>query len=333
MRKAFTMIELIIVIVILGIVAYIASGLIAQTFLAYNYTKTTTRANMKVENALTLIGNRLEYALPNTIVKRKSATNNLIAPINTAPADYEVLEWVGYDGDGFGATLYQNNGTALYYNPGWSGFCDIKNSDSTNIITPGSNLGLANTILKRLTREKYGTSTGLAGSAIFFPGNYDYYDIGYSNTSGYNSDKIAVIGGYTSTNSIRKLTLNNPVKRITEVYKIAWSAYAVVPTNCTTDANNVRSCDLELRYNFRPWLNTAGNIIEEYNKLGGSHKAYRSTIINNVTVFKTYATRNRVHIKLCVRENYDIGNKKASICKEKVVFRWWINKEEHSLCL
>jgi len=332
MRKAFTMIELIIVIVILGIVAYIASGLIAQTFLAYNYTKTTTRSNMKVENALTLIGNRLEYALPNTIVKRKSATDNSIAPINTAPADYEVLEWVGYDGDGFGATEYENNGTSFDYNPAWSGFCDIKNSNNQDILTPGSNLRLANTILKRLTQAKYGNK-GLAGSAIFFPGNYDYYDIGYSNTSGYNSDKIAVIYNYTSRPSERHLALNSQIKRITEVYKLAWSAYAVVPTNCTTDTNNVRSCDLELRYNFRPWLNTAGNIIEEYNILGGSHKAYHSTIINNVTVFKTYATQNRVHIKLCVRENYDIGNKKASICKEKVVFRWWINKEEHSLCL
>ncbi|RUM67143.1 MAG: type II secretion system protein, partial [Sulfurospirillum sp.] len=126
MRNAFTMIELIITMVILSIVSYIASGLIAKTYIGYNQTNAVHKANLKVENAISFIVNRLEYAIDGTVVKRKSATDASISSIDEAPDDYEVLEWVGYDKDGFEA----NDKIAGSYNErdqsAWSGFCDIK---------------------------------------------------------------------------------------------------------------------------------------------------------------------------------------------------------------
>jgi len=291
MKKAFTIIELIITMVILSIVAYIASSLIAKTYIGYNHTNTVNRANLKLEIALNEITNRLEYSIPNSIVKRKSATDTSISSISSAPLDYEVLEWVGMAKDSFNA-----NDTDL--KPAWSGFCNIKTSTKNSIVTAGSNLGLADNIIHRLSDNKADFNS--SNVAIFFIGEYDYQDIGYINSA---TNQIGIISSYSTD----RLNLANDLISISEMYKIAWSAYAVVPTNFNTTE---KTFDLELRYNFRPWIN------EHYN----DSSTPTTTLINNVTVFKTYATQNRVHIKLCIKDRYSL-NKTTSICKEKVVFR------------
>ena len=289
MKRAFTIIELIITMVILAIVAYIASGLIAKTYIGYNHTNTINRANLKLEMALNEITNRLEYAIANSIVKRKSATDKALSPISSAPSDYEVLEWVGMAKDSFNA----NNDTDK--KPAWSGFCNVDKSSKNSIVTAASNLALADDIINRLSINKANLNS--SNVAIFFMGEYDYNDIGYE--TGANSNRVGIIKSYSNN----KLDLANNIESISEHYKIAWSAYAVVPTNCTA-----KGCDLELRYNFRPWMG------EHY------ENAPSTLLVNNVTVFKTYATQNRVHIKLCVKDRYN-QSQTTSICKEKVVFK------------
>jgi len=289
MRRAFTLIELIITMVILAIVAYIASGLIAKTFIGYNQTNTINRINLKLEIALNEITNRLEYAIPNSIVKRKSLSDTSIAEISSAPTDYTVLEWTGMAKDSF-------NANKADFKPGWSGYCNVDASNKNSIITAGSNLAFSNDIITRLSNTKANLTNST--TAIFFIGEYEYYDIGYN---GAHTNQIGIINGFSSD----KLNLANNIASASEHYKLAWSAYAVATTNC-----GINGCDLVLKYNFRPWNG------EHYND-----KATPSTLlVNGVTVFKTYATQNRVHIKLCIKDKYSF-NKTTSICKEKVVFR------------
>jgi len=322
MKRAFTLIELIFTMVILGIVAYVSMGLITKTYISYNRVNTLHKANLKVELSLNNIANRLSYALGETIVKRKSATQNLIEPIENAPDDYQVLEWIGYDVDGFEAN---KNYSTNPIKSAWSGFCNIQSSTQTNIKTPGSDLAFNSDITYILSNGKV---NNLNGAALFFPGNpsnYNYKNVGFSNTS----------GGITGVNIINSV---NPEEfilysvtqatRITEHYKLAWSAYAVVPAkqparksdnpckeilNTTAnDCSNEKPCNLCLVYNFRPWRG------EYYN----SSNISKSVLATNVTVFKTFATENRVHIKICVKEQIGVGtNNSTSICKEKVVFR------------
>ncbi len=299
MKKAFTIVELIITMVILSIVAYIASDLITKTFINYNHTQALQRANLKVEIALNEIANRLDDAILNTIIKRASATNTALAPIDNAPINYEVLEWIGKARDSFQAINPNNN------LPGWSGFCNIKKSTATKIYTPGSDLTFANNIIKQLSNNQASLTSSTV--ALFFPGNYEYNSVGYTGT---NSNGLSLIK--TFNNNEKSLTLvSNPSKRITEKYYLSWSAYAIVPTNCT---NNV--CDLYLRYNFRPWKG------QDYNSPQALNPNNNKLLATNVSVFKTYATQNRIHIKLCIRERYGFGaNNTISLCKEKVVFK------------
>ena len=307
MKKAFTLIELIITMVILSIVAYVASGLIVKAYIGYNYTNAIHTANLKAESAITSIINRLEYAINGTIVKRKSATDSSLEVIDQAPSDYKVLEWVGYAKDSFEANNIISTTTFKTDDrPGWSGFCNIRSSGSNFIITPGSDLNLTDDTINRLSNQRANLKNSTV--AIFFPGNYNYRNIGY-NGSAING--VSIISGYNAATN--RLNLSSPTRRITEHYKLAWSAYAVLPVNCTADG-----CDLVLRYNFRPWNG------EDYN----TERVVRSQklLATNVTVFKTYATQNRVHIKICVKEKFGI-NKGSSVCREKVVFKWKILKK------
>jgi len=299
LKKAFTMIELILTMVILSIVAYIATGLIAKTYIGYNQVNTLHKANIKVEIALNSIAKRLSYAIGGTIVKRKSATDDSIEPIDRAPDDYEVLEWIGYDVDSFEG--HDKNGTMPSQKLGWSGFCNIIKSNKKKIVTPGSDLNFTDVTISNLSG---GAIIDLNKTAIFFPNNYNYRNIGYSKTTGGTSG-VAIVDNFNNSDLENPFfILKSDIYHVTEHYKLAWSAYAVVPTNCGTNG-----CDLVLRYNYRPWDG------EQYN--GNVRSGILAT---NVTVFKTFATQNRVHIKICVKENLNIG-KTTSICKEKVVFK------------
>jgi len=305
LKKAFTIIELIITMVILSIVASITSGLIAKAYKGYNQTNSIHKANLKLEIALSSIINRLEYAIDGTIVKRKSPTE--IEIINKAPFDYSILEWVGYDKDGFEANDHIGTSDPTPKNqPAWSGFCEIKKNSDTTISTPGSDLRFADRVIAILSNHSAGLSTTYSNTvALFFPGNYDYTNIGYKNTD-LNTSMLGLI---KTRHFNDELILSTPIKRIVEHYKLAWSAYAVVPTNFnTTD----KTFDLVLRYNFRPWKSEYYDTTEIVNN--------QKLLATNVTVFKTYATENRIHIKLCIKEKYGI-NKNASICKERVVFK------------
>ena len=297
MRSAFTLIELVITMVILSIVSYIASGLIAKTYMGYNQANSIHKANLKVEIAITQIANRLEYAIDSTVIKRKSESDASLDSIDQAPLDYEVLEWIGWDKDGFEANNL-DSGINVKDTSAWSGYCNINTSTSTIIDTPGSDLNFAEDIIVRLSNAKVGHV------ALFFPGNYDYTNIGYKNTTG----GISGVGLIRRHNA-NQIQLESPISRITEQYKLSWSAYAVVPTNYNSTE---QTFDLVLRFNFRPWDN------EYYDST--STKRNQKLLAKNVTVFKTYATQNRIHIKLCVKEKFGI-NKSAAICREKVVFK------------
>jgi type II secretory pathway pseudopilin PulG len=220
MRPALTMIEIVFVIIILGIVSSIAADILSQTYLSYITQRAQYRASVKTELALNQIANRLRYAIPGTVGFRTSPTTAFtpITEINTG--NDTVLQWVGYDGDGFEA-IGGAASTGQARRPGWSGFCDINASSATTIVTPGSNLNLADTIIKNL-----GHSDGLNGAHIYFPdGNLTDYNI--------------------SSGTGETLTLSGAIPsggRIYERYKIAWSSYAL----------SVEGGDLYLYYDFEP---------------------------------------------------------------------------------
>ena len=216
MRKALTLIELVFVIVILGIVASIGSEIIANTYESYIVQRAQFRATTKTELALSQIANRLRYAIPSTVMAEDGGTLKPITEITATSSNR--LQWVAYDGDSFEAM------TSGSRNPGWSGFCDIDDSNATALSTPGSNLALTSTIIGNLG----GTLNNNA--RIYFPDGTNY--------------TVTSANGST-------IFLNIPAgagNRLYERYKLAWSSYAL-----SVDSNG----DLYLYYNFSPTVGAA----------------------------------------------------------------------------
>lgn len=212
------MLELVFVIVILGIVSSLGAEIIANVYDSYIVQRAQHRASLKVETTLTQITNRLTHAIPGTVIRRESKTGapEEASTIADPDKDYTVLQWVSKDTDSFNAI---SSASRL---PGWNGFCDLDASPGTTVSTPGSNLGLADTIIGNL-------GGNLDSASIYFSGYSDGNSI--SSTSG-------------ST-----ITLSAAPTRKVEHYKLAWTSYAlVVEDDDDGDGRN----DLYLYHNFTP---------------------------------------------------------------------------------
>jgi len=97
LTPAFSMLELIFVIVILGIVASIGSEMIVKVYQQYIVQRAQHRASIKTELAATQIANRLASAIPGTVVRRDALSGGTIEGINDYMSlggdSYTVLQW------------------------------------------------------------------------------------------------------------------------------------------------------------------------------------------------------------------------------------------------
>jgi len=221
LRSGFSMIELIVVIIVLGIVSSIGAEIIANVYESYILQRAQHRASIKTELASIEIANRLAYAIPGTVVRKSTLNDATPTDINEpgTPADI-ILQWVGSDADSF--KTIDNTAAVTRRRPGWSGFCDVDNSPlgGTTISTPGSNLALARTIIANLGGD-------INNAAIFYEANNTL------QTRGVNS---ATTAGET-------IGLDTTVNTISEHYKLAWTSYALEAK---------AGGDLVLHYNFTP---------------------------------------------------------------------------------
>ena len=314
-QPAFTLIELIFVIIILGVVSSIGSSIIANVYQNYLLQRATHRASLKTELAAQQIANLLSYRIPGTTIARNPAnlTDNVYVtdPTNATDNTHTLLEWIGTDNDGFSAAVL----------PPWNGFCDVTASSSTAITTPGSDLTLANTIFSNLSNGDVKLNGAAQYPAIFFadkvyvkdpslsPPDIRYQalaDGGYAACLGMTGETpscISTVGSNASETLTFQRGSGTANKLVVEHYKLAWSAYAIRPIS----RNGLY--DLELYYNYQPW---------EGEDLGDGWPATHATIVTGVSVFKFAESGNTFRFKLCTQEN--IGEDyNITVCKEKAV--------------
>ncbi len=317
-HSAFTMLELIFVIVILGIVASIGSQIIVDVYESYITQRAVHRSSIKTELAATQLVNRLAYSIPGTVIGRFDNNNfvsienmPLAAPLPT------ILEWIGYDNDGFGAI---DGTTNQGRRPRWSGYCDVTASTINQLSTPGSRLTQLNAIIQNLSAVTGVAQTSLGNAAVIFP--HDNPD-----TLAHSVGFAEAVRSFTNVHPIARNAVNNThldlaphVNRtIHEHYKLAWTAYAVVPGTALTAAqktargfpaaDNTNVFDLQLCYDYQPWAGERHN-----------NGATCQTLLRNVSVFRFTGTGSTLRFKICQREI--IGeNFTINTCKEKAVIR------------
>ncbi len=313
-QKAFTMLELIFVIVVLGIVSSIGSSIIANVYESYIVQRAVHDGGIKTELAINQLANRLTYRIDKTMIARDTnATPTYTFPPIANPTAYDArqvpmnklnshraLEWIGYDNDNFSA----------YANPAWSGFADINASNSSTfstLYTPGSD-----------TSKFADIYAGGQARALRFMGTADYKEnAGTGIIDSYNVDCMYKISGCmfpVNINATQKLNFTggdrvNGDMIYTEFYQLASSAFAIVPENeHTLEDTTVKVYDLVFYYGYQPWLG------DDYKD--GKH----AVLLTDVSVFRFRKETNAIRLKLCSVERLG-DHETISICKEKAVIR------------
>jgi prepilin-type N-terminal cleavage/methylation domain-containing protein len=310
MRKnnAFTLVEVIIVIVIFGIIATIGANIIARMYMNYIQARTVNYIQTQSGIVLEQIAKRLQYRVKASTV----ALNTHVAPatilrledsgVNT---NFDVIQWIGYSNE---AQL----DSAIA--PGWSGFIDIDASGGGTLSTPGSRLGNAGAIMSSLSGGRV-TLIG-APAALIFKGVPP--DGGITTEAGYGWDGGGGDAKYmiTVTQGAGATTFNiigAPPPKIYEHYYLAHSAYALVP-DLTCGGCSDTNFNLELRYNYQPWN---GNKYDNAN-------IDTAILATNVNLFRIKQTGSTIRLKLCLHDEGRSGlirnNAKPVVaCKEEVV--------------
>ncbi|MDR0408439.1 MAG: type II secretion system GspH family protein [Campylobacteraceae bacterium] len=295
-RDAFTMVEIVMVIVIFGIISTIGANIIAKMYANYMQSRTVNYLQSQSEIALEQIAKRLQYRIKDSTVARKTTTNTIRRLSSTEVDDtFSVIEWIGYSNEAMLTTGA----------PGWSGFIDLDSADtySPYLVTPGSDLTSAVNIMKALSNNEVNLTDGGEAALIFKDKKGNEPEVGYGwDGLGGTADYMLKVKRKDGTTF--EITGSSP-GYIHEHYYLAHSAYALVPIKKSSDVD----FDLELRYNYQPWLG------ENY-----EDNAKRALLATNVSLFRAKQVGNTIRLKLCLHDNKLSGFENyVAACKEEVV--------------
>ncbi len=304
-KTAFTLLELVFVIVIMGIIGKFGVEFLAQTYKGFVSSSTNARLEASTATAAEVIAARLQYRIKDSVIARTSPTATPVGVTSASGSNYVVLEWVGYDVEGFDGQLYTNS----FYKPDWSGILDLDAGNATNLFSPETNTTAVDNMIQYLS----GGTTTINDIALYFPGSNSDIQTGYGwdgNLTDVNNQQGTMHPVKNVAADIRMFTSSTAHDfngtDVYEYYKLAWTAYALVIENY--DANNDSTGTLKLYYNYQPWLgenfSTAQNV-----------KSY--TVMEKVSTFQFTAVDSILKIQLCVKSDLI---EEYSICKEKTVF-------------
>ncbi len=297
MRYAFTLIEIIFVLIIMGIVASIGSDLLFKAYENYLVSFQFSTTSYKTEAALEQMARRLEYRIPYSAISIHDISDpDTMAPLSQVNPDHKIIAWIG---QAYEAKRGEFNGSINY--PGWSGFADLSQSDKSQLKTKGDDLNIAAKIIKSVySADLSQANNGCALTFNAYPENVDILQAyGWKKPTGTDPTDIFAVHAQDSTTLLYD---DIKPKRIYEHFTIGCSAYAIVPKQ-----NAQGNYDLYLYYNFRPWKG------ERFSD-GKSQ-----LLVQNVTKFNFRRVAHTIELKLCTNSvvSSDIN---VTICGKKVIF-------------
>lgn len=309
MKKAFTLLELMVVIVIIGLLSHMGIQMTLNIYRSYLQSRAINTLETQTELVLEQISKRLAIRVRGSTIGKQPAANGNGAFVSTSAAGlnntFSILEWVTYSYESF-------------QDGGWSGFADLSSPNtaiaaiagSGTISTPGSRLAVAAAApnfsadqnIKDLTSNAASIANGNIGIVFKNMSLNPATSFGYNRTNA-NSIGTIVANGQNNILSIA----NYRDALISEQYYLLHTAYAVVPGEASANGD----FSLFLHYNFRPW---AG---QEYNN-GNS-----DLLATNVTRFNFTEANGIIVLKLCIRDgrrSLEPAEEETTVCKTKAIY-------------
>ena len=354
MKRGFTLIELVFVIVVLGIISMFGADLYTKIYKSYVHVRAVNQLEARTQNAMMLITNRLEDRIKSSTIGRDLAVNDFVPISDLTNPRFDILEWIGQSVE----TRNINQRT-----PGWSGFMSMSQlRDSTwtadadnagyiadtraafNMVSLGSDFPRVARIVRNLRATAYNTPSNNTQVAVIFrvvtnDASPTSVGIGFGYDRAVRADgrnRVLIAVGTPSaagSGSIQGETIainqypfnpnNANSQEFSEQYYIAHSAYAIVPANVVTytkdNAGNLsKNFNLLLKYNYRPWSTVAGDAHSYNNNNTGS-----ALLAEDVSLFRFKDDNGAVALKLCMRDdgrNFDPAELDLNVCKAQVVY-------------
>ncbi len=307
-RTAFTFIELIFVIVVIGIIAKFGVEFMAQAYRNYIYQHISNKLQNSSSIAVDFIANRLQYRIKDSVIIRDSAGNFRALEGENNASGYDILEWISYDIAGFRGRA---NGV-----PFWSGIIDKEYAHATpipsDIYSSGSDTSAVDTYIQVLS---YGDTT-IDDAALYIMSSdsdvlsdYGWDGVAITDQShamhpvndDANVSKFVTPVGNTETFA----ALNDALEDAR--YKLSWTAYAIV-YDPGTDFDGT----LTLFYDYQPWN-------------GESYTDGKSAVImEHVSAFRKRQSFHVMKIQVCTKSELskasNIDEDRYSVCKEKTIY-------------
>jgi len=296
-RSAFTMIELIFVIVIMGVIGKFGVEFLARAYESFIYSTTNNKLQARSATAVEFIASRLQHRIKDSVIVRQKMKSNAFTALTSAntATEYLVLEWISTDIEGYrGATA-----------PFWSGILDIDAGialGNNTLVSPGTDTAALNLQINTLS---YGTS-GINNAALYFIGaNSDINAYGWNGVALTQTGVVhpikSVAGQATQFTSSNAATFNGI--DVYEYFKLSWTANAIVITKNANDMNT-----LTFYYNYQPW-----NGMKWYD--GGNIKS--AVLMEDVSTFQAMAIGSIIKIQVCAKSDLI---EEYSLCKEKTIY-------------
>lgn len=291
-KPAFTMIELVFVIVIMGILSKFGIELLAQAYQNFLYTKINNKLQNQSATAVEFVAKRLSYRIPDSVIGRENnnSYDGIQELVNTK--NYVAVEWIARDMENWrGLTK-----------PAWSGIADLNASSNSTISTPDTNITEINTTISVLSDS----NSSIADAAIYFIGSNSDANSSYGWQGSAVSNVGAAVHHITSATT-NSLDGNFSNVDLYEYYQLAWTANAV---SLEDDGKGNGTYDLMYHYNYQPWLG------ERYN----SPTTKKQVIMENVPTFQFRAVGSMIKVQVCVKSDLINNEEGYALCKEKTIF-------------
>ncbi|MDF1874203.1 prepilin-type N-terminal cleavage/methylation domain-containing protein [Sulfurimonas sp. SAG-AH-194-I05] len=293
LRNAFTMLELIFVIVIMGIIGKFGVEFLAQAYRSFIYTSVNHSLQANSTSAIEFIAARLQYRIKDSIIAKVDSNASYTALASASGSEYNVLEWIASDIDGF-------RGDSLPY---WSGIADIGNEIGAGnkdlLVSPETNTTALNTLIDILSDS----GSGINDVALYFVGSSSdiYTGYGYAGAITDQNQTMHPVNSATDT-TFTPAPATGSFTEVYEYYKLAWTANAIVHSS---DGN------LTFYYDYQPWNG------ENYAADGKGQ-----LLMQNVDTFQFMAIGSIVKIQVCVKSDIIDGSSTGgySLCKEKTIY-------------
>ena len=324
-KKAFTLIEMIIVVVIAGILSAGTFIALKEIYLRSSKSKAISELSQNSEIISSQVASLLYDRVPSSVIGYDTVSKNYqsIYDINS---NYNVLEWISTASESFEHKDY-------------SGFIDMNASNpKTNTLkSPNTNISA----ISKTIQTKFNTTENVYNNnlvALMFAGSFDSGSLvlngDFNNSFGWHGNKHNLIFDINSLSHDDFIILKSHPKEIYEKYYLVDSAYAlargkdlnkaVIENNCDLNlssiSNNAFNNTLFLFYNYRPW--NKETFCGDPNIVAGEKRDGNITVLGTeVQGFRTNLINDNLQFSLTLKR-YISSDKKHSvtISKQKVIF-------------